>query len=364
MTEKIGKGCLLVVLTLFIACNCEARIMGTDKPAKGLKDYYRDYFPIGVAISPSSLDNDDRELILREFNSLTAGNAMKMGPIHPEENRYYWDDADRIVNFAQSNGLKMRGHTLCWHQQTPPWIFKDASGKIVTKEVLLQRLKDHIMTVVTRYKGKVYAWDVVNEAIDNGNTKIFAETSWFKIFGEEFIAKAFQWAHEADPDAQLFYNDYYTETPGKRDKIFNMLKKLKDNGIPVHGIGLQGHWTIDGPSEKELRNAIDKYSTLGLKIQITELDVSVYPPNADFSVRKPGDDIFTTEMEQKQIEMYKMYFRVFRDYKNIITGITLWGVSDKNSWLDFFPVKNRKNYPLLFDQYLKPKKAYQEVVNF
>lgn len=355
----------LAAVTLLASCEAQQNQAAVEAE-KGLKDYYSGYFPVGVAVAPGHLNPAaaERELIIKEFNSLTAENVMKMGPIHPEENRYFWDNADIIVNFAAANNLKVRGHTLCWHQQTPGWMFKNPDGSTVTKEVLLNRLKNHIIQVVTRYKGKVYAWDVLNEAIDDNNSKIYRESPWYTICGEEFIEKAFRWAHEADPDAQLFYNDYNTENPGKRDRIYKMLKKLLDAGVPVHGIGLQGHWSISGPSEKDLRDAIEKYSSLGLKVQITELDVSVYDRNEDFSVRKPGDDAFTPEREQKQIEKYKMFFRVFRDYKNVITGVTFWNVSDKSSWLDNFPVRNRKNYPLLFDRNMQRKKAYYEVVNF
>jgi endo-1,4-beta-xylanase len=352
---------LILSIILIIASSCEAQKI---ENIKGLKDYYKDFFPIGVAIMPSSLGGDESVLIKKEFNSLTAENVMKPAPIHPSENSYYWTDADNIAYFAQTHGMKMRGHTLCWHQQTPAWMFKDAAGNTVTKEVLLQRLKDHITAVVTRYKGKVYAWDVVNEAIDDGNSKTYRDTQWYTICGEEYISKAFQWAHEADPDALLFYNDYNTEYTGKRDKIYNMLKKMIEAGVPINGIGLQGHWSLTSPSETEIRDAIAKYSTLGIKIQITELDLSVYPSNADFSVRTAGDDTFTAEMEQKQLERYKMIFKVFRDFKDVITGVTFWNVSDRKSWLDNFPVKNRKNYPLLFDKNLQPKKAYWEVVKF
>ena len=358
----------LLVAVLLIFSSCEKVTAGNNEPGteinpdsiKGLKDYYKDFFPVGVAVSPTSLTGSQSALILKHFGSLTAENVMKIAPIHPEENRYYWDNADIIVNYAKANGMMMRGHTLCWHQQTPAWMFKDAEGNPVTKEVLLARLKDHITQVVTRYKGKVYAWDVVNEAVDDDNLKFLRETEWYKICGEEYIAKAFQWAHEADPDAKLFYNDYNTEFAGKRDKVYRLLKQLLDNGVPVHGIGLQGHWNIVNPTEKDLRDAIEKFSSLGLKVQITELDVSVYSSNET----DPADNVFTVEREQKQIEKYKMVFRVFRKYKNVITGVTFWNVSDKSSWLDNFPVKGRKNYPLLFDQNLQPKKAYWEVVKF
>jgi endo-1,4-beta-xylanase len=325
---------------------------------KGLKDFYKDYFLIGVAVAPSSLEGPQAELIKKHFNSLTPENVMKPGPIHPEEKRYVWDNADKIVDFAQANGMKVRGHTLCWHNQTGTWMFKDTEGKQVTKEIALARLKDHIIQVVTRYKGKVYAWDVLNEAIvdDNDPTKIYRESPWYKICGEEYIAKAFQWAHEADPKAVLFYNDFNTENPVKRDKIYNMLKKLLAEGVPVNAVGLQGHWKINDPTEQNLRNSIDKFTSLGLKVQITELDVSIYTSRNDTT-----NTGFTAEREQKQKDLYKMVFNVFREKKGVITGVTFWNISDNRSWLD---KPNKKCYPLLFDEKLKPKKAYWEVVKF
>lgn len=330
---------------------------------KGLKDYYQAFFPVGVAVSPQVLLGPEGELIKQQFNSLTAENVMKMGPIHPEENRYNWEPADQIVAFAQANGMKMRGHTLCWHNQTPNWIFKDNEGNQVSKEVLLQRLKDHITTVVSRYKGKIYAWDVVNEAIDDKEEVFYRPSPWFNVVGEEFIAKAFEYAHAADPDALLFYNDYNTESPSKRAKIIKMVKGLIDKGVPIHGIGIQGHWSIFGPNEDDIAQSIAAYAALGLKLHVTELDVSVYTPEQGRRDKRPDEkDVFTPEMEQKQVEQYSAIFRVFRENKKAISGVTFWNVTDKRSWLDNFPVRGRKNYPLLFDRELKPKKAYWAVV--
>jgi endo-1,4-beta-xylanase len=333
--------------------------------AQGLKDYYRDFFPIGVAISPGHVSGEEAKLIVREFNSVTPENAMKMGPIHPEENRYEFTGADAIVNFAVANNLKVRGHTLCWHNQTPPWLFVDESGQNVSKDVLLNRLKAHIQAVIGRYKGKIYAWDVVNEVISDDADKVYRDSKWFEICGEEFIAKAFEFAHEADPNAVLFYNDYNTENPAKREKIFTLVKRLQEANVPIHAIGIQGHWSILSPSENELRETLAKFSSLGVKLQVTELDVSVYPGEGERRVAQPGESqTFTPDMERKQIEQYKMFFRLFREYKNSITGVTFWNVSDKHSWLDNFPVRGRKNFPLLFDQQLNRKKAYLEVIKF
>ena len=337
----------------------------TAKPIKGLKDYYRNYFPIGVAVSQQVLQGPESELLLSQFNSITPENAMKMGPIHPEENRYNWRDADSIVSFAQKHGLRVRGHNLCWHEQTPAWLFKDADGKQVSKEVLLQRLKSHITTVVNRYKGKIYAWDVVNEAVDDDSTKFLRNSLWYKICGEDFIAKAFEYAHAADPKAVLFYNDYNTERPEKLERIYKLLKKLVDAGVPINAVGLQAHWSVYEPTPNELRTAIKKIASLGLKVQFTELDVSIFPWEKSSRPLKPGEvGVLTAELEKKQMDKYAEVFKIFREYKNVITGVTFWNLSDKYTWLDDYPVRGRKNFPLLFDQNLQPKKTYWSVVIF
>jgi endo-1,4-beta-xylanase len=343
----------------------KAQNAATTADPKGLKDYYRNYFPVGVAVTPRSLTGEEAQLILQHFNSLTAENAMKMGPIHPQENRYNWNAADSIVSFAQRHGLKVRGHNLCWHEQTPEWLFKDEKGNRASKAVLLQRLKDHITTVVGRYKGKVYAWDVVNEAVNEHPDSLLRNSLWYQICGEEYIAKAFEYAHAADPDALLFYNDYSETDPQKRERIYTLLKKLLDAKVPVHAVGMQGHWSLQHPTENDLRAALDRYASLGLSIQVTELDMTVYNwGNNNRPAGITGTYTYTPEVEQKQAAQYKMIFNVFREYKNVITGVTFWNVSDRYSWLDNFPVRGRKNFPLLFDQNLKPKRAYWEVVRF
>lgn len=357
---------VLVVTLLVTTGSSTKNLLGEGNridSTKGLKDYYKAYFPIGVAVTPH-LSPDEAKLVLQNFNSLTAENAMKMGPIHPEENRYYWAGADSIVDFAQKKGLRMRGHTLCWHQQTPSWLFRDTvTHTNVTKEVLLKRLKDHITTVVDRYKGKVYGWDVVNEVIADDTATNFRNSIWYQICGEDFVTKAFEYAHAADPTAILFYNDYNTENPIKREKIYRMVKKMLDAKVPIHGVGLQAHWSINNPSQQELENSIKMFSSLGLQVQITELDVSVYAgrQGGQLIQGQAQTAVFTPEMEQQQLEKYKMAFEVFRKYKEAITGITFWNISDRSSWLDN---RGRKNFPLLFDQNLKPKKAFWEVVNF
>lgn len=333
---------------------------------KGLKDYYAAYFPIGVAVSPGLLkDQRQSELVLKEFNSLTPENAMKMGSLHPEENRYDWRQADAIVDYATAHHMRVRGHNLCWHEQVPKWMFVDSNGNTVGKELLLKRLKEHIFTVVKRYKGRIYAWDVVNEAVDDDPANLLRNSMWYKICGEDFIAQAFIYAHEADPDAILFYNDYNTERPEKRDRVYRLLKKLIAAKVPINGVGLQAHWSIYEPSKSELTDAVKLFSSLGLKIQVTELDISIYPWEKEARAKRPDEsDLYTSEAKARQNTQYQMVFDVFRQYRKSITGITFWNLSDQYSWLDYYPVRGRKNYPLLFDQTLKPKEAYWKVTQF
>jgi len=369
----------IVLMSSFTGSGKRSIISKADS-IKGLKDFYKDYFPIGVAVSPRSLEGVTGEFIKKNFNSLTPENVMKPALIQPQEGKFSWGEADKIVDFAQANGMKVRGHTLCWHNQTGEWMFKDAQGNQASKELVLARLKEHITQVVSRYKGKIYAWDVVNEAIDNLDPANvgYRQSLWYKICGDEFIAKAFQWAHEADPKAVLFYNEYNTENPAKREKTYEMLKKMLAQGVPINGVGIQAHWDIGSPkhvgqlnqpgegdfiipgsSEDAIRESINKFSSLGLVVQITELDVSIYTSRTD--TLNLG---FTPEREQKQIDFYKKAFKVFRDKKKVITGVTFWNLSDRSSWLDSRTPRRGKAYPLLFDENMKPKKVYWEVVKF
>jgi endo-1,4-beta-xylanase len=395
LLHKIKKQALLVLVISIVITD----IQWTVKPKlarnskqppniseKGLKDYYKDYFPIGVAVNMASLNAPESDLIIREFNSITPENDMKMAMIHPRENEYNWKNADAIVDFALKHHIKIRGHNLLWHNQAPLWLFKDSTGKQVSKEVLLKRLKDHITTVVNHYKGKIYAWDVVNEAIDDNPASYMRNSMWYRICGEDFIAKAFEYAHSADPKAALYYNDYNSENESKREKIYKLLKNLVDARVPITGVGLQGHWKLDDPSPDMLRKALDRYSSLGLKIQVTELDITIRTFNRFRSNTAPGavdqkmqlDSGLTPALAQRQADRYKEVFEIFRSYKKVITNVTFWNVSDRYSWLDsrggglaggaaageWVSRSVRKAYPLLFDENLQCKKAYWSVVNF
>ena len=377
---------LAMGLVLSNACTTKHRAATADASSKGLKDYYKAYFPIGVAVSTASIHGADSALIVKEFNSVTPENDMKMGLIHPSENVYNWKNGDAIVKFAVDHHIKIRGHNLCWHAQEANWMFTGPDGKQVTKELLLKRLHDHIFAVAGHYKGKIYAWDVVNEAVDDSNdtTQIYRKSNWYNICnGPEFIEAAFRYAHEADPGAKLYYNDYNSEHPVKREKIYKLLKRLVDNHVPIDGVGMQAHWKLNDPSPEELRKALDEYTSLGLKVQFTELDITIRMPQprpAPGSAPAPQvpDSGYTPQAEARQVAQYKMAFDIFREYRKSITSVTFWNVSDQYSWLDGRggglaggaaasingPRVVRKAYPLLFDEKRQRKKAYWAVVNF
>ena len=336
----------------------------------GYKDAYKDYFSIGVSLSARNVRSAEQmDIVKRNFNSVTAENAMKPGVIHPKENVWRWGDADSIANWCRRNGVKMRGHCLCWHEQFSNWMFTDSLGNEVTKEVFYQRLRNHIHTVVGRYKDVVYAWDVLNEAIadgdgnrlpdDNGEPSPYRQSRLFKLCGEELVRKVFEFAHEADPDAKLFYNDYNAAVPSKRDRIYNMVKKMKDDGVPIDGIGMQGHYNAWWPSAEDVEAAISKYSEIVDEVQVTELDIRTTNEmggQLQFSQGNAGDvPQHIAEMQERQ---YANIFRIVRKWRNVVTNVTFWNLSDADSWL------GAGNSPLPFDTDYKPKSIYYTIRDF
>ncbi|OAX48281.1 endo-1,4-beta-xylanase [Paenibacillus sp. AD87] len=333
--------------------------MGSFREEASLKELYKDAFHIGAAVSPKTIDSQ-RSLLSYHFNSLTAENEMKFSSVHPKQERYTFEDADVIAFFAREQGMALRGHTLVWHNQTPDWLFENETGGLVERNVLLERMKAHIETVVGRYKDVIYAWDVVNEVIsdDADDANAFLRPSkWLDIAGEDFIAKAFEFAHEADPQALLFYNDYNESDPHKRERIYRLVRSLLDQGVPIHGVGLQAHWNLYDPSLDDMRAAIERYAQLGLQLQLTELDVSVFR----FEDRRTDLVQPSQEMLELQAEQYESIFRLLHEYKEHISAVTFWGAADDYTWLDNFPVRGRKNWPFLFDELHRPKEAYQRV---
>lgn len=356
-----------------------------NDPNKGLKDYFKKDFKIGVAVARQSISRDSA-LIIKEFNSVTPENDMKPGVLHPSENTWKWENADAIMAFAKRHKIAVRGHNLLWHSQDARWMFTAPDGKPSSKELVLQRLRDHIHAVVGRYKGQIYAWDVVNEAVQDGadSTVIYRTGSpWWNLFkSPEFIEAAFRYAHEADPKAKLYYNDYSSESDTKHRKIYKLVKNLKDKGVPIDGVGFQAHWKVNNPTVQQLRTALDEIISLGLDVQFTELDIDIRVPAAldpnvpasTTAATTPVDPGYTAELEALQVAQYKKMFDVMRQYKKHISAVTFWNVTDRSSWLDGRGQGGgaasstagripRKAYPLLFDVNGQRKKAYWAVVN-
>jgi endo-1,4-beta-xylanase len=343
--------------------------------ASSLKEAFKGRFLIGVAVdSAQILERDTRGvgLVRAQFNSITAENALKWERVHPAPGRYEFGLSDRFVAFGEKNNMFVVGHTLIWHNQTPQWVFEDEGGKRVTREELLARMRDHIHTVLGRYKGRIKGWDVVNEAIvDDGS---FKQSPWLEIIGEEYLVKAFQFAHEADPGAELYYNDFSVENIPKRRGVIRLIRMLRDAGVKVAGIGMQGHYLLEWPTAGQLDSTINEFAALGVNVMITELDVDLLPraswgADAEISRRfaykedlNPYKDGLPDDQQQKLARRYAELFRVFVKNSEKINRVTFWGVEDGNSWLNNFPVEGRTNYPLLFDREGKPKQAFQAVL--
>ncbi|HEY7373825.1 MAG TPA: endo-1,4-beta-xylanase, partial [Polyangia bacterium] len=348
-------------------------------PVPGLAAKYSGYFPIGTAINSTTVSTH-APVIKAHFNSMTAENEMKWDALEPSENSFSYAAADALVNFAMQNGMKVRGHTLVWHSQNPSWVFSNGSGGMPTKDVLLARMKNHITKVMQHFAGKVYAWDVVNEAImENGSYRDGTladdkKSLWYQIIGPTYIAEAFKAAHAADPNAKLFYNDYYDYIPTKQQAIHDMVQGLQAQGIQVDGIGMQCHINIQpstDPSNQgyyqdvgHLEDAIKLYSSLGVAVQVTELDLSLYVPGVMYtSDMFYTAATFTDALKLQQADRYAQFFQLFRNYRSVITGVTFWGIADDATWLSMFS-SGRKDFPLLFDTSHNPKPAFWAVVDF
>ena len=365
--RNISLLALLVLLLCSTNVNAQGPRFGQPEMPGGMKDSYKDFFTIGVAVNQRNVSNPDQiALIKKEFNSITAENDMKPGEIHPQEGVWNWEKADKIANFCRENGIKLRGHCLCWHSQFADWMFTDKKGKPVKKEVFYERLREHIHAVVNRYKDIVYAWDVVNEAMaDDGRSwpgreqSPYRQSRHFQLCGDEFIAKAFQFAREADPNALLFYNDYSCVDPGKRERIYNMVKKMKDAGVPIDGIGMQGHYNIYFPDEDQLDLTITKFKEIVKHIHITELDLRMNNESGGQLMFSRGEaKPMPGYMNTLQTDQYARLFKVFRKHKDVIDNVTFWNLGDKDSWLGV------NNHPLPFDENYKPKSCYRAIREF
>ena len=337
-----------------------------------LKDVFKNHFLIGAALNDaqcSGIDEQGAALAKIQFNTITPENVLKWGSVHPEPGVYNFVASDRYVEFGEKNGMVIIGHTLVWHNQTPAWVFQDSTGKPISREALLERMRDHIHTVVGRYKGKIKGWDVVNEALNEDGS--LRESPWLKIIGEDYLVKAFEFAREADPSVELYYNDYSLENAPKREGAVALIKRLQAAEVNVAAVGLQGHYKMDWPRVGQVDSTIEAFAKLGVKVNITELDIDVVPATqvnrgADLSVNNYHvikEDVYANGLpDSVQMELAKRYgnlFSVFVEHIGVVGRVTFWGVTDGDSWLNSH---GRVNYPLLFDRKGKPKPAFDAVV--
>lgn len=340
---------LLSLVALVAAC---------APPPRTLRGAFDGSFLVGVALNARQFSGRDTlgvALVTAQFNATTPENALKWASLHPRPGSYDFAAADQYVAFGERHGMFIVGHTLVWHNQTPPWVFQDSSGNPASRDTLLARLRDHIHTVVARYRGRIKGWDVVNEALNEDGT--LRQTPWLAIIGEDYIAQAFRFAHEADPAAELYYNDYSLENAPKRRGALELIRRLRAEGVPIAAVGLQGHDRMDWPTPAQQDSTIAAFAALGVHVMITELDIDVLPPDLS-----PYPDSLPDSLQAALADRYAALFAVYLRHDDAITRVTFWGVSDGDSWLNNWPVRRRTNYPLLFDRRHRPKPAFAAVI--
>jgi len=376
MIRASGAACALVLLTLVLAADA-------GQAATTLKDAFKDAFVVGSAVNDAIVSGRDaasQELLLRQFSSITAENVLKAGVVNPRPGVFNFAPADAFVEFGEKHHLSIVGHTLVWHNQTPAWFFQDAAGAPNTSAAQIERMRQHIEAVAGRYKGRIHAWDVVNEVIDNDGS--YRKTTWVEAVGngDELVKAAFRFASEHAPGAELYYNDFNAWRPAKRDGIVRMVKMLKAAGIRIDGVGMQGHWGLNYPKTEYIEAAIDAFAALGVKVMITELDVDVLPLTREGQVTgtvmsdpqfqleefkaylDPYRNGLPPEVEQQVTDRWTELFRIFYGRRDKIDRVTLWGVHDGLSWKNNYPVPGRMNYPLLFRRDRQPRPAFQGVL--
>lgn len=340
-----------------------------------LKDVLGKYFLVGAAVDrnlPAGEDPQAETLVKAQFNQVVAENCMKGELIHPEVNRYDWTDADRLVDWSQRNGMILIGHCLVWHSQPPKWMFTDETGKNVSRETLIGRMYSHIMTVVTRYRGKIKGWDVVNEAFEDDGS--YRKTLYYNIIGPEYLALAFQFAHEADPDAELYYNDYSMSKPGKREAVCQLVRQLKTKGIRIDAVGMQSHNGYNYPDYSDYEKSLEAFAAEGVKVMLTELDMNMLPNPKDFNGAEISQNFKLMEQYNPYVkgldkkaqklfnQRYLDLFRIVERHKDVISRVTFWGVNDGHTWLNDWPVKGRTNYPMLFDRDYQAKPVVKDIL--
>ncbi|MBU7578810.1 MAG: endo-1,4-beta-xylanase [Flavihumibacter sp.] len=359
---------LVVAAVLFPGINSCSSTKTNSSINKGLKDAYRSDFLIGTALNTGQIEERNAQsnaLILYQFNAVTPENCMKAEHIHPAWDRYDFTIPDKLVAYSQKNKLKLNGHTLIWHSQLPAF-----ARRIQNVDSFKTFFENHINTVASRYNGKIFSWDVVNEALNEDGT--LRNSIFLQKLGPDYITEAFRLAAKASPNTELYYNDYNNEQPQKRAGCIELVKKVQAAGVRIDGIGIQGHWHLGKVPFKEIEESILAYHELGLKVMITELDIEVLPRNfqgADVAQRMASDPTLNPYTQgipdsilQQQASDYENLFKLFLKHKDKITRVTFWGVDDDQSWLNGWPVPGRTNYPLLFDRQLEPKAAYHKLM--
>lgn len=333
-----------------------------------LRDVAGDRLRIGAALMARDLDNPRyADLLATQLNCVTPENELKGDATQPAPGRFSFERADKIVDFAQRHQMKVIGHTLLWHQQSPRWLFETPDGKPLPREIALANLRERITTMLTHYRGKIAGWDVVNEALSDSPNEYLRDTPARRAIGDDYIIQAFRIAQEADPDVELYYNDYNIELPYKHAKAMRLLRELKDAGVRVDAVGVQGHWQLGSPSVKEIDDSIKAFASLDIRVMITELDVDVLPrqrSGADLSATEEGANPYVNglpaDVAEKQAERYRAIFDMLGKHirEGTITRVTFWGLTDGQSWLNGFPVRGRTNHPLLWDRDYQPKPAF------
>jgi endo-1,4-beta-xylanase len=350
-------------------------VAGSASAQPSLKTAFKGDFLVGAALNASQFSGEKpaaAALIRAQFDSISPENVLKWDATEPLPGKFDFRAADQYVRFGLENGMFVVGHTLVWHAQTPAWVFEGDGGRPLDRETLLRRMRDHIRTVVGRYRGKVKSWDVVNEALEGDGT--LRDSPWRRIIGDDYIAMAFRFAHETDPAAELFYNDYGLETGAKRDGALALVAKLKAAGVPITGVGLQEHVGLGWPSTKDVDEAISAFGRLGVKVAITELDVDVLPARgpdhaADVNRSEAVDPALNPyaaglpdAVQQSLTRRYADLFAVYLAHRGVVERVTFWGVTDGDSWLNNWPIRGRTSHPLLFNREGRPKPAFNAVL--
>jgi endo-1,4-beta-xylanase len=355
-----------VALLGAVAASCAQPLPPKVAPTRPtLRAVFQSAFLVGAALNAEQFSERDTlgaGLVKAQFNAITPENVLKWASVHPRPGTYDFTAADQYVAFGERNHMFVIGHTLVWHNQTPSWVFQDSTGRPVSRDTLLARLRDHIQTVVGRYGGRMRGWDVVNEALNEDGT--LRPTPWLTIIGEDYLAQAFRFAHEADPAAELYYNDYSLENAPKRRGALDLVRRLRADGVPVTGVGLQGHNRMGWPTPAQQDSTIAAFAALGVQVMITELDIDVLPrPDlpapTDLNPYRDGlPDSVQRALAQRYADLFTVYVRHAAD----ISRVTFWGVADGDSWLNNWPKRGRTNYPLLFDRQHRPKPAFDAVI--